>query len=114
MVLSISIVHCFHISAFGCHEFCFSVRMSSNRVFGTKLFWRSNVFCVNGFSFLVLAWKSTFEVFQLRPFLSIRGFTYVGVDQQLPFMLWGSGAWRCQLTCNNKPELFVKDDGLIV
>jgi hypothetical protein len=90
------------------------VRMSSNRVFGTKLFWRSNVFCVNGFSFLVLAWKSTFEVFQLRPFLSIRGFTYVGVDQQLPFMLWGSGAWRCQLTCNNKPELFVKDDGLIV
>ena len=88
--------------------------MSSDRVFSTKLFWRSNVFCANGFYFLVLALKSTFEVFQLRPFLSIRGFTYVGVDQQLPFMLWGSGAWRCQLTCNNKPELFVKDDGLIV
>ena len=69
---------------------------------------------MNGFFFLVLALKSAFEVFQLRPFLSIRGFTYVGVDQQLPFMLWGSGAWRCQLTCNNKPELFVKDDGLIV
>ena len=36
-------------------------------------FWHQTVleiqrYCVNGFSFLVLAWKSTFEVFQLRPF----------------------------------------------
>ena len=29
-------------------------------------------------------------------------------------MLGVSGAWRFQLTCNNKPELFVKDDGLIM
>ena len=37
-----------------------------------------------------------------------------GVDQGLTLCRGVLGAWRFQLTCNNKPELFEKDDGLIV
>ena len=60
----------------GCHEFCFSVHMSSYRVFGTKLFWRCNVFAWTVFHFC-FGVEVDVRSFQLRPFF-VNTLFYVG------------------------------------